>query len=184
MQEGEGGQQDPAVQAAMAQAQQAMQQVEMQAQAIQEQAAQVQQEANDVDIAKSEVEKLIAKLETEQARFEAKVAKSMADVAQKDAQLSLRTLNNDTEAIIEGSRQEAAAAALQFNQALAQDVAAMMQQVQEISSQLAEVAVDAIGEVKSSKSPRIREVRSERVNGKLVAVPVYSDDEDDNPTIN
>jgi len=177
MNEGEGGQQDPAVQAAMQQAQMAMQQVEQQAQMIQEQGAQIQQEANDVDIAKSEVEKLIAKLETEQARFEAKVAKEMANVAQKDAKLTIDKLNNESAGIIEGSKQEAAQAAMAFNQALAQDVAGMMQQIQAIASQLGEVAVGAIGEMKMEKEkPRIIEVRSARVNGELVATPIYEDE--------
>ena len=175
--------QSPEVMQAMQQAQQAMQMVEQQAQMVQEQGAEVQKEAADVDIAKSEVEKLLAKLETEQARFEAKVAKSMADVAQKDARLSITKLQNESEGIIEGSKQEAAQAALQFNQALAQDVAGMMAQIQTLAQQLNEVAVGAIGEIKEEKEQtRIKEVVMVKEGGEVKAVPVYQDEEE--PTIN
>jgi len=53
----------------------------------------------------------------------------------------------------------------------------MMQQIQAIASQLGEVAVGAIGEMKMEKEkPRIIEVRSARVNGELVATPIYEDE--------
>ena len=182
---GDEGKSSPEVMQAMQQAQMAMQQVEMQAQQVQEQAQMVEQQANEADVAKSEVEKLIAKLETEQARFEAKVAKEMASIAQKDAKMTIDKLQTESEGIIEGSKQEAAAAALQFNQALAQDVAAMMQQIQTIAAQLGEVAVGAIGEMKEEKEkPRVVEIVMVKENGQMKAVPKYIDDDDDeDPTI-
>ena len=178
MQEGNEAMQSPAVMQAMQQAQMAMQQVEQQSQMLQEQGAEVQKEAHDVDIAKQEVEKLLAKLDTAQQQFEAKVAKATADVAKKDARLTMDKLNNESEGIIEGSKQEAAQAAMAFNQALAQDVAGMMQQIQAIASQLGEVAVGAIGEMKIEKEkPRVvKVVEGPREGGKMTAVPVYEDE--------
>ena len=177
--DGNEAQQSPEVMQAMQQAQQAMQMVEQQSQMVQEQAQEVQQEANQAEVAKSEVEKLIAKLETEQAKFEAKVAKEMAGIAQKDAKMTIDKLQNESEGIIEGSKQEGAAHMAQFQQALAQDVTEVLQSIQTIAAQLNEQAVASMAEITSGieNKPKVLKVVSQRVNGQLEAIPIYDDDD-------
>ena len=176
------GQEMPAeVRAMMGQAQQAMQMVEQQAQQIQAAAAEVQQEATQNEQAKAEIEKLIAQLEAKQAQFEAKIAKDLAVVAEKDARLTVQKVNMEASGIVESSKQEAGQNAAQFQQALAQDTAQVLSEIQGIAAKLSEHTLEAVDQIRAEKNdkPKIVKVESRRVNGKLEAIPVYEDE----PTI-
>jgi hypothetical protein len=158
----------PEVQQMMQQAQQAMQMVEQQMQ-------QVQQAASEAQIEKSEVEKLIANLKTEQARFEAKVAKEMARIAEKDSRLTIAKLQTESGEIIETSRQQAEANAMQFNAAVGGVITEELSKlVNEFTAQ-ANATMQQIQEEKDSR-PLVKEVVAVRENGQLKAVPVYVDD--------
>jgi len=161
----------PEVQQMMQQAQQAMQMVEQQMQ-------QVQQAANEAQIEKSEVEKLIANLKTEQAKFEAKVAQEMAGIAEKDARLTIQKINNESEGVIEASRQQVAGEAQQFNAAMGEEMARSMIAIQELVAQFNQHAVDTMTHIQHEKDekPKVVKVVSQRVNGNLEAVPVYADE--------
>jgi hypothetical protein len=168
----EGQQMPPEIQAMMQQAQQAMAMVE-------EQAQQVQQEAQEADIAKSEVEKLLAKLAMNQAKFEAKIAQGLAKVAEADARLTMENLQQESEGVIEQSTKEAQEIMMQFNAALAEDVATVLGSIQGIAGQLSQQAVGTMEEIKleRDKKPRAKTITSRRVDGNLVADIHYEDEE-------
>ena len=160
----EGENMPPEVMAMMQQAQQAMQMVEQQAQQVQQAGAEVQQEATANDQAKAEIEKLIAQLEAKQAQFEAKIAKDLAGVAQKDAKLTIDKVNMEASGIIESSKQEATQGAAQFQQALAQDTAQVLSEIQGIAAELSKHTVAAVDQIRAEKNdkPKIVKVTSKR----------------------
>jgi hypothetical protein len=161
----------PEVMAMMQQAQQAMEMVELQMQ-------EVQKAANEADMAKSEVEKLIAELEKQRANFEAQVAKEMAKIAQKDAHLTVTKVNNESEGVIESSRQQVAQEAQVFNAAVAAEMSESMGAIQELVKQFNQHAEDTMAHIREEKndSPRVVRVDSVKKDGKLSAIPVYADE--------
>ena len=159
----------------MAQAQEAMQMVEQQMQV-------VQQEAQQADVDKSEVKVLIANLKTEQANFQAKVAQEMAKIAEKKAQLTVDQLSGDSanfqansEMAVQASREQVAAEAQQFNSAMAGELAQGVEAIQQLAAEFNKHAVETLAHIQSEKDdkPKIVKIKSQRVNGKLEAVPVY-----------
>jgi hypothetical protein len=171
----------PEVMAMMQKAQQAMKMVEEKMKAVQEAGAKVQQEATQNEQAKAEVQKLIAQLETKQSQFEAKIAKDLAGVAQKDARLTEAKVSLEASGVVESSKQQASQNIAQFQQALAQDTAAVLSEIQGIAAQLNQHTMQAVDQIRAEKNdkPRIKKVTSQRVNGTLEAIPVYEDE----PTI-
>jgi len=165
----------PEVQAMMQQAQQAMQLVEAQMQ-------EVQQAAQESELAKAEVEKLIANLKTGEAQFKATIATEMAKIAEKDSRLTIQKINDDSEGVIEASRQQVAGEAQEFNTLLTGEISANMQAFSQLlAEQVAEMqahsvqVIDAIRQEKDEK-PKIVKVTTNRVDGKLEAIPVYEDE--------
>ena len=165
----------PEVMQMMQQANQAMKMVEMQMQEVQEAGSKVQLEATENDQAKAEIEKLIAQLETKQSQFEAKVAQQLARVEQKDAQVTIKQVEQDRTGIVETSRQAAEQNSAAFNESLVSDVAQSMEAIGELVQQFNVHAVEVMKEIqeKTDEKPKIVKVTSQRVNGKLEAVPVY-----------
>lgn len=172
----EGKEIPPEAQQAMAQADQAMQMVEQQMQQVQEAGQEVQQEQAQSEKAKSEIKVLISNLKTQEAGFEAKVAKELARITEKESKLKVaeiqftstvheETLGQDRE-VLTGQVDESV-------QAINQMAMEFMQQAQntmmEIQNQRDEVIKAA------TVKPKVIRVDSERVNGKLVAIPVYED---------
>lgn len=161
----------PEVQAMMQQAQQAMQQVEMQMQAVQEAAQQA-------DIDKAGVEKLLSKLDAERAKFEAEIEKQMANLVkaeaklmQKDAQSMVKEMHAGNSETLENGRMEVSAQ-------LAEQMAQAILAIQEVAGQFTSQAVTTMDAIKNSSGhrPKIRRIEQQRENGKLVAVPVYEDE--------
>ena len=158
----------PEVQQMMQQAKQAMAQVQEQGQMVEQRASEVQEESNQTDVAKSEVEKLIANLKTEQARFEAKVAKDLANIAKLQAELDVDSIQRQSNQEVDAANQEALNLVDNFNGKLSEDLKAIMQVMSGV--------VNEIDVIKSTpEKPRLKEIQSERRNGKLVATPVYED---------
>lgn len=157
----------PEAQAVMAQAQQAMQLVEMNMQQIQQAAQQVQQEQMKVEKGKNDIQVSLANMEAKHAQFEADVAKALANIATKQAQLDVKE-----------SQQQGQEENLSMKDEYAQAIAAIQQSAQQFI-QSAQMSLQAIQEqllqqqLMAANKPRIREVRSQRVNGQLVATPIY-----------
>ena len=158
----------PEVQAMMGQAQQAMQMVEQQMQEVQTAGAEVQKEATINDQAKAEIKTEIANLATDQARFEAKVAKEVANLTKLEAKVSIDQIEAEKEGYIESERAE-------MNNELAAQFAQAILAIQQLAAQFNQQAVETMNKIedKSSEKPKIVRISSERVNGKLVAIPEY-----------
>jgi hypothetical protein len=153
-------------QAVMAQAQQAMQMVQQQSQMVQAAAQEVEQSKAEADKAKAEVNTAIANLKTEEARFEAQIAKAMAGVAQKEAQLATKAASQSQDGDRESLANEVQAAVVQIQQTAAQ----FMQQA---AATLAEIMAKQQTQVIVPPAPRPSAIVAERVDGKLIARPVY-----------
>lgn len=169
----------PEVQAAMQQAEQAMAMVKQHSDLVQAAAAeleQTKQEATaeltkdkaEADRAKNEVKLAIADLEVQRAQFERDVAKAMADLAKRDAAAAVK--QGDTEAA-----NDRESLAIEVQQAVAQIQQLAAQFMQSASQTLAEIQAKQQTQVIVPPKPRIVEMRSRRVNGALVATPVYED---------
>lgn len=85
-----GGKTDPAVMAAMAQAEQAMAQVQQQGQLVQQAAQEAEQVKTEAEKAKAEVEKSLAALKVQQAQMQADYEKMVADITKREAALILK----------------------------------------------------------------------------------------------
>ena len=165
----------PEVRAVMQQAEQAMAMAQQHSQLVQQAAAEVEQGKAEADKAKAEVRVEIANLEVKRAQFEAQVAKAMAQLTEKSA---------------ECAAQEAECAANQSVVDQAMDRESLGAAVQQAAEQIHGLATAFIGEAAAALNeiravkeapvivppkPRVVQVVSQRVNGKLVATPVYED---------
>jgi len=162
----------PEVMAAMQQAQQAMQMVEQQMQQVQMAAQEVQDEQQQTEQQKTDVVKAIADLEVKQSRFEAKIAKETANLAMKEAGLVVK------EAGVEGlvnEMERAKADDQEVESMVAQQTDQAVNVIEQMAEQFSQEALQVIEHIQSQKEtkPKIVKVESKRVNGKLVAVPVY-----------
>ncbi len=160
----------PEAQAMMQQANQAMQQVEQQMQAVQQAGQEVEQGKAEADKAKSEVQQLIANLKTDEARFEAKIAKELAKVAERQSNVKMGELQRASEVDHDEIGQD--------RELLAQQISQSTQAINQMSAEFMQQAIAAIGEIKQHQEgikPKVIRIESERVNGKLVATPVYEE---------
>lgn len=183
----EGKEIPPEAQAVMAQAQQAMAVVQQQTALVQQAAQEVEKEKALSEKQKAEVEKAIANLKAAEAQFEAKVAKIEAQFVQREAQLGMQGVQLETKGIqLDGKAKE-----LQSAQQMAQreaemqtsdlseakqavaDIDQMVSQFMTVYAQAMQQLQAVLAEIKSK--PRVKAVRSERVNGQLRAVPEYDD---------
>jgi len=179
----EGKQVPPEAQAMMAQVKQAMQMVEQQAQALQQAGAELQKEQAGVQQGKAEVQTALANLKAQQAQFEAEVAKQMAALTTKDAQLTSHEARLQVAEAQAGAQMEVETKESEFTQA----IAAIQQAAQEFM-QAAAVALQTLNQQAGEQAgltaqlahhaamrPRIKMMKSRRVNGELIAEPIYED---------
>jgi hypothetical protein len=158
---------------------QGMARVEQAAQAVQQQGALVQQAAAEVDQKKAEAEKAeagvrtaIADLEKQRAQFDAQVAKAQAGIAQAEAQLLVK--------VTQAEAQQGTDALGKERENLAATVAQALQELHQLTAAFTQMATQAVQEIKAQPmmmppKPKVREVRTRRVNGELVSSPVYED---------
>lgn len=168
----------PEVQQMMQQADQAMQEVQAMAQEVQQAAMEADKEKSVNDKDKAEIRTLIANLKTEEAQFEAKIAKALAGLAEK--QSSVTIAETQLESGVELSEMN------QAHEQLMVDAAQTVESVNQITQQFMDYAVGILGEI-SEKSedldprPKVIRIDSYRENGKLVAVPVYEEPDQEAP---
>lgn len=167
----------PEAQAVMMQAQQAMAMVEQQMQVVQQAGMEAQKEQQAVEKGKAEIQTAVANLKAQEAQFEAKVAQELAKITQAQAQLqvagaTLQTKEAQSQAkVIEdgnaGERQ-------QLNDQVAQAMLMIQQQAEQFSQQAAQVLAQ-IAAMATAPKPRLKSMKAKRVNGELIAEPVYED---------
>lgn len=166
--EGEGKPLPPEVMQAMAQADQMVQQVQAMGAAVQEASQQVKAEKSDAEKAKSEVQIAIANLKVQEANLDKQVAEFRTLVAETQAKMA------------EGQQTQEQAAEREklgtdLQSALAEMQTQMAEYMQQATATLAEIMARTQTQVIVPPKPRIVRMESERVNGRLVAVPVYED---------
>lgn len=164
----------PEAQAAMQQATQAMQMVEQNMQQVQQAAQQVQQDQAAADKTKAEIQIAIANLKAEKAEFEATVAKQMAQLVQKDAAVTVKQAQQTSTETVEGKQSEFDNASQAIQAALEQFMQAAGQILETVQQTAIEQQMVA-GEIVGQSKQRVREVIGERVNGQMVARPVYEE---------
>jgi len=164
----------PEVVAAMAQAEQMMQAVQQQMQQVQLAGIEAQKEQADAGKGKAEVQKLIADLKTQEANFEAKVAQEMADIAKARAELMIKQadMRQSENQLQNGAEREMLAQ--QLAEALAIINAAGNSFMQSATQVLAEIQGRA-AQIGEKRMPS--RIESQRINGKLVAVPIYDEEQ-------
>ena len=158
----------PEVHAMMQQASEAMQQVELQMQEVQQAGAEVQKEATVNEQTKADIDKMTSDLSADQARFEAKIAKELANLAKLQAKISIEQIEAEKEGYIESERAE-------MNSEVAEQMAQAILAIQQLASQFNSQAVETMNQIeeKSTNQPKIVKITSQRVNGRLEAVPEY-----------
>jgi hypothetical protein len=156
----------PEAQAVMQQAQQAMMIVQQQTQLVQQAAQEVEQGKAEADKAKAEVQTAIENLKTEEARFEAQIAKAMAGLAQKEAQMATKAATQDQVA-------EREQLGTEVQQAIAMMQQAQAEFAQAVTATLADIMSKQQTQVIVPPQPRPTVIVAERIDGKLVARPIY-----------
>lgn len=164
----------PEVQMMMQQAQQAMEMVQQQMQ-------EVQMASQKTEMDKTEVEKLIANLKTEEAKFEAKIAKEMAKLAQKDARITKDQIEMERDGVVQQGLQAIEGERQMVNAELANEMAQSVQAIQEMAAQFNEHAMQILAQIQEEKyeKPKVVRIESRRENGKLIAVPIYEERDED-----
>lgn len=164
--EAQGAQADPQVMLAMSQVDQAAQMVAQQGQLVQQAAAETDEKG-------AEVEKQISALEIKQAQFKAEVAKVQAEFAQREAALTIKSIQAETE----GADEEAQAQVQVERQALAEQLSMGIQVIQQQAQEFMQAAMAVMNEMQNrnlivADPPKNKRVVVERVNGKLVGTIV------------
>jgi hypothetical protein len=162
----------PEVQAMMQQADMAMQEVQGMAQEVQQAALEADKEKSLNDKDKAEIRTMIANLKTEEAKFEAKIAKELANLSEKqmDIQQAEQQITTGIDTINAGQGHE---------QAMAES-AQSMAAIGQMSQQFMEYAVNVMSDIENKASciqdkPKVVRIDAVRENGKLSAVPVYEE---------
>jgi hypothetical protein len=160
----------PEVVQAMAQAEQAMQQVQAQAQALQEASKTVMADKQAADKAKADVKIEIANLRVQEAQIETKMANFQKLVAETQAKMSAEQKDVESES---------------ERESLSADLQKAVADIQTQANEFAQQAIQVIAEIQKNApvptvivppKPKIVRIDSQRVNGKLVAIPVYEDE--------
>jgi hypothetical protein len=151
----------PEVVQKLAEADQMMQQVQQQGQLVQQAGAEVEGQ-------KAEVEKQLASLDLKKAQFEADYQRKVADIIKREAEAGV----SEGQGQVESDRQALSAQ-------LAEALAAMQQQFADYMTQSAAVIADIQARTQPNvvvpPPARIARIESQRINGVLVAIPVYED---------
>lgn len=158
----------PEVQAAMQQAEQAMAMAQQHSQLVQAAASELEQEKAAADKAKNEVKLAVAEFEVKRAEFERDVAKALADIAKRDADSAMKQGETD-------SANDRESLALEVQNAVGQIQQLAGQFMQQAAQTLAEIQAKQQTQVIVPPKPRVVRIDSQRVNGRLVAVPTYED---------
>jgi hypothetical protein len=182
----EGKQVPPEAQAVMAQAAQAMQIVEQKNQLVMQAAQEIQQEQQGVEKGKAEIQTLVAQLETKKAQFDAHVATQMAKLTQAQVQLQV----GDAQAQVKEANFKAGVAQFQAKgiqdanagerQQLGEQVAQALQTINEMAQQFAVAASQVLAQIQQAANkpkPRLKAMKARRVNGELIAEPIYEEQE-------
>ena len=168
----------PEAQAAMAQADQAMQQVQAMAQEVQQAALDAEKEQSMNQKDKADLQTMIANLKTEEAKFEAKVATEMARLAEK--QLNIQQAENQISVEVDNLQ-----AGAQHEQAM-NEAAQSMNAIGQMSQQFMQYAVGLMAEIEEKAAciqdkPKIIRIDSVRKDGKLSAIPIYEEPDQEDP---
>lgn len=158
----------PEVRAAMQQAEQAMAMAQQHSQLVQAAASELEQEKAAADKAKNEVKIAVAEFEVKRAEFERDVAKALADIAKRDADSAMKQGETDS---------------ANDRESLALEVQNAVGQIQQLAGQFMQQAAQTLAEIQAKQQtnvivpprPRVVRIDSQRVNGRLVAVPTYED---------
>ncbi len=171
----------PEAQAVMMQAQQAMQMVEQQMQVVQQAGMEAQKEQQMAQKNKAEVQTAMANLKAQEAQFEAKVAQELAKITQAQAQLQVAGANMQVKHAEEQSQAKEQAnedANLQERQALGEQVAQAMMMIQQQAQQFSAEAAQVLAQIQAMANqpkPKLKAMKARRVNGELIAEPVYEE---------
>ena len=149
----------PEVMAKMQEAEQMMAQVQQQGQLVEQAAAELQGE-------QAKVEKGKADLELRAAKMEADYQRMVADITKREAAAGV---SKDQETVA----QDRQALSIQVAEAVAQLAAQNAEFMQQAAAVIAEIQARTQPAVVVPPAPRIARIESRRVNGTLVAVPVY-----------
>jgi hypothetical protein len=180
----EGKEIPPEAQAVMAQAKQAMEMVEQKNQLVMQAAQELQGQQQVVDKSKAEVQTLMANLETKKAQFDAHVATQMAKLTKEQAQLQVGDANLQVkDANFKASVAQVHAQSHQDSNAnereqLGSQVADALKVINEMAQQFAAQASQVLFQIQQAGSqpkPKIRAMKAKRVNGELIAEPIYDD---------
>jgi hypothetical protein len=167
----------PEAQAVMQQAAQAMQVVEQKNQLVMQAAQELQQEQSGIDKGKAEIQTLLANLETKKAQFDAHVAKELAKLTQQQANLQVGAANFDTK-VAQTQAQTQTDANAGEREELGNNVAEALSQINLMANQFAASAATVMQQIQAYQvpaKPRLKSLRAKRVNGELVAEPIYDD---------
>jgi DNA repair exonuclease SbcCD ATPase subunit len=165
----------PEVQAAMQQVQQAMQQVEQHGQLVQQAAQEAQAEKADADKSKMDVQLQLANLKV----AEAQLATAEAQFKQLVAETQLKMGEGQQTQELANDRQALEAQIQQVLGAIQEQAAAHQQQSLGVLAQIHAAAQPQV--VMSPPRPRIVRMETSRQGGKLVATPVYEDQQQPAP---
>ena len=175
----DGKQIPPEAQAVMAQAQQAMQLVEQKSQLVQQAAQELQQEQQGLESGKAEIQAAVSDLEAKQAKFEAQVAKELANITKAQAQLQVAEANLQLHAVQKSGEidaQQSDVSRQSFEAEVQQAVGSIQQMAAQFGTQAAQtLALIQQQNMAQANKPRLSRLETQRVNGKLVATPVYED---------
>ena len=163
----------PEAQAAMQRAEQAMQEVQKVGQMVQAAAQELEQEKGVAEKAKADAQLAMANLATKEAQFETKIAEEMA----KLQQVSIDAKGMSGQAEFDRSSMEEAAEIIKTIDQIAATFIAHASKAMEKMHEVERVVV------MNPSGPRISRIDSQRIDGKLVAVPVYDDTPQPPPTV-
>lgn len=169
----QGKQMPPEVAQGMAQVAQASQVLQQQGQLVQAAAAEAEQKKAEAEKQEADVRTAIADLKTQRAQFEAFVAKAESNLAKAEAQLTVK--------VTEAQAAQGVDALGKERQNLAGVVQQALAEMHQLTTQFTQMATQAFAELATRPppmmpaKPRVKDIRTRRVNGELISTPIYED---------
>jgi hypothetical protein len=167
----------PEAQAVMAQAAQAMQLVEQQNALVAQAAQELLQEKEGVEKGKAEIETALARLETKKAQFDAHVAQQIAKLTQMQSQLQVGDAQLQAK-VTQAQMQSFEDANAGEREKLESQVAQALERINEMAQQFAVSAAQVLQQIQAQANqpkPRLKAMKARRVNGELIAEPVFEE---------
>jgi hypothetical protein len=174
----------PEAQAVMQQAAQAMQMVEQKNQLVMQAAQELQQEQSGIEKGKAElsagkaqIDTAIAKLEAKKAQFDAHVAQELAKLTQAQAGIQVDTANFNAH-VSQTAQQSQQDANVGEREELGNNVASALSQINLMAQQFASSAATVLQQIQQQQvaaKPKLKAMKARRVNGELIAEPIYED---------